>query len=169
LKKIILFAGSFDYEPNRQAFDDIIKNIVPKLRQKNIPLQIIICGAKQDLPLIKIPEITLTGEVENLAEYMEAADIFINSVLTGSGIQTKNIDALSHGLPVVSTEFAAKGLPSYLQPSMLAVAKDGDWNDFTNCIANSLSNPAKVESKFFEDYYWGNIVDRFLDDIDVKR
>jgi hypothetical protein len=100
---------------------------------------------------------------------MEAADIFINPVLTGSGIQTKNIDALSNGLPVVSTEFAAKGLPSYLQPAMLTVAKNGDWDDFINCIAISLSKTAKIDSKFFDNYYWRNIIDRFLDDIEMKR
>lgn len=167
-ESIILFSASFDYEPNRQAYFTLINEILPRLEKSGANFRIIICGSPHNLNPPASPKIIITGEVADLSEYLLAADIFINPVVTGSGIQTKNMEAISYGLPLVTTEFAAKGLPVYLLNNMVTTVQDKDWNTFSKAVISSLKNQPLANQKFYEDYNWGNIVDRFLPDIGVK-
>ncbi|HEY8609900.1 MAG TPA: glycosyltransferase, partial [Roseomonas sp.] len=56
------------------------------------------------------PGLVLHGEVENPADFLEAADIGINPVFYGGGLKIKTVEYLCRGLPSVLTEEGAFGL-----------------------------------------------------------
>src|SRR5690606_38412236 len=56
--------------------------------------------------VIKIPF------VEDLSEVYSQSKVAICPMLSGTGIKVKTVEALSYGLPVVSTERGLDGLPS---------------------------------------------------------
>jgi len=167
-EKIILFAASFDYAPNIEAVGIVKNELLPRLRKSRVPFKIVICGKMASHLYPNEKEVIIAGEVNDVSAYMMAADVFINPVTKGSGIQTKNIDALSYGLPIVSTKFAAKGLPDYLIPQHLNIAENDDWQKFATLIISALEGKRMSEQRFFQDYYWGNIVDRFVYHITMK-
>jgi glycosyltransferase involved in cell wall biosynthesis len=168
-EKMFLFAGSPDYEPNEAAFRTIIEKIIPELQKKApFPFRVFITGRQKPAivrELLPQKNIVLTGFVDSIDDYMQAADVFINPVITGSGIQTKNIEAIANGLSVAATAFSAKGLPDYLSPAKLLVAANEDWQQFTNHIIQLSQSSFPTPGQFYNDFYWDNIISRFIQNI----
>lgn len=164
--KILLFTGSLNYEPNEQAVKSIIKNILPALEQKaNFPFKIIITGNQSPENINRLnscKNIIATGFVDTIETYFQGADVFLNPVVSGSGIQTKNFDALANGLSVAATFFSAEGLPGYLSGEKILIAENNNWGRFADNIIRLVENPLPTPHKFYTDFYWGNIVDKTL-------
>lgn len=165
---LLLFAGTLDYAPNAQAMEHIFKKLMPLLEKQHRPYHIIICGRNQ-LPefrhLYKLhhPSITVTGEVKDIDRYFNAADVFINPVMESSGIQTKNIDALSYDLPVVCFQNTLIGIDSSVCGDRLLPCTDNDWELFVASINKAATMPAnKTPDAFFEHYSFATQVERFL-------
>lgn len=164
-EKIILFAGTLDYEPNAKAKEIIFKHIIPLLQKRKFPFRFILCGAlpvKRITELNKMPCMTAAGFVPLLHEYLQAADVFINPVSSGSGIQTKNMDAIATGCNVVTTKFAGEGLPSYLLDEKLFISPDNDWEKFTDNIIKACTANMPVPDRFYKEFYWSAIIEKLL-------
>jgi glycosyltransferase involved in cell wall biosynthesis len=171
-EKLLLFAGTLNYEPNAKALEIILRQIIPLLQKKNFRFRLIICGAlpeKRMLQLNAIPNVTAAGFVASIQDYLQSADVFINPVLDGSGIQTKNIEAIANGCTIVATAFAATGLPAYLINEKVFVSPDNDWEHFTNNIIIAASKTSNVPQQFYNDYAWQNIIDRLLHEITTEE
>jgi glycosyltransferase involved in cell wall biosynthesis len=163
--KILLFAGTLDYEPNVQAIEMITGHIIPLLQKKDFHFRVIICGALDEKRTIRLNghgNITVTGFIDPIQEYMQWADVFINPVTTGSGIQTKTIEAIANGCNVVSTSFAATGVSGYLINKKVFVSADNDWDAFANNIILAASQSALVPPQFYTDHNWQNTIDGLL-------
>ena len=164
-EKIILFAGTLDYDPNARAIEAITDHILPLLKKNGFRFRFIICGAlpeKKIAQLNTIPGVTATGFVYSIPDYLQSADVFINPVTNGSGIQTKNIEAIANGCNVVSTVFAATGLPAYLINKKIFVSANNDWESLANNIITASSQSVPVPRQFYYDYNWQNIIERLL-------
>ena len=57
-----------------------------------------------------VPGLQLHGHVPDLAAAYAQADILINPVRAGAGLKIKTVEALAHGLPLVTTSEGARGL-----------------------------------------------------------
>jgi glycosyltransferase involved in cell wall biosynthesis len=130
------FNGALAYLPNQQAVLRIIHEIAPLLEKAaGFPYAILISG--KGLPediVTKIAatngRIIYTGFVDSPAEYLAAADIFINPVLEGGGVKTKVLEALAAHKTVVSTVSGAIGVNPAICGNKLKVVADGDWQQF---------------------------------------
>ncbi|MGE5106485.1 MAG: glycosyltransferase [Sphingobacteriales bacterium] len=165
-EKIFLFAGTLDYEPNEQAVNAIITKVLPILEQKaGFPFKIFICGKQSKGSINRLNKnknIIATGFVDSIEEYFQAADVFINPVLSGSGVQTKNFDAIADGLSVAATSFSAEALPEYLYSKKVLIAENNNWEQLADNIIHLAQNPSPTPAQFYIDFYWGNIVDKTL-------
>ena len=165
---ILLFAGTLDYAPNAQAMENIFKKLVPLLEKQQRPYHVIICGLNQfpefrHLYKLKHPSLTVTGEVKDIDRYFNAADVFINPVMESSGIQTKNIDALSYDLPVVCFQDTLTGIDTGLCGDRLLPCTDNDWNNFGATIGKATSLPAtQTPGAFFNHYSFRTQVENLL-------
>jgi polysaccharide biosynthesis protein PslH len=168
-EKLILFAGTPGYQPNARAIETITDQIIPLLQKKDFRFRLIICGGLSGKKMIALNEETsveAVGFVSSIRDYLRCADVFINPVLSGSGIQTKSIEAIANGCSVVSTAFAATGLPGYLHQKKVFISADNDWDSFTDNIIFAASQVSATPKQFYEDYNWQNIIDRLLPGID---
>ncbi|NDA61669.1 MAG: glycosyltransferase [Chitinophagia bacterium] len=162
------FNGSLNYAPNVAAIRTIVYDIVPRLELKNISFQIIITGSGLSLAwqkvLSNIPRIHYLGFQENIDLYWEGTDCFINPVTLGSGIKTKIIESLSHGLPTVSTRSGMKGLERPTLQKVLVSVRDYDWEDFTNQMIAVTQSTVKwrIPLEFYQEFSLPNIVQNAL-------
>ena len=111
---MLSFVGPSMHNPNLNGILWFLKNCWTALKQRdpNFKLQII---GEWDKPLKKeiqriYPEIIFRGYVSNLEEHIENT-IMIVPINIGSGIRMKILEAVSTGIPVVSTTIGAQGLP----------------------------------------------------------
>lgn len=59
----------------------------------------------------RFKNIVYEGFVADLGEYFESLDLYVNPTLVGTGLKIKSIEALAHGMPIVSTATGWDGLP----------------------------------------------------------
>jgi glycosyltransferase involved in cell wall biosynthesis len=165
---LLLFAGTLDYAPNAAAVTALYKELAPRLDKAFSDYRILVCGRNRKprfghLNALHHPRIIRCGEVESLAPYYAAANLFINPVLSGGGVQTKNIDALAQQRTVVAFTFAAQGIDPALAGSKLQVVANGDWDAFAAAIGAALTDRSKTPDAFFEHYSWPRITARVLE------
>jgi polysaccharide biosynthesis protein PslH len=158
-EKILLFNGSFNYAPNLDALQRIIKTINPLLIQKaGFSYKIILCG--RDIPPSisqeSHPHVLFAGFVEDIGLYFKGADVFLNPVTDGGGIKTKLVEALGYNLNAVSTEHGALGVDPVLCKGKLLVSADHDWHSFADLILQASAIDIDTPQTYFEHFYWGN-------------
>lgn len=159
-EKILLFTGTLDYAPNADALVDIHEKLIPLLNKDAFSYKIIVCGRNcfkefSYLNHLQNEHLILADDVYDVENYFAAADVFINPVLSGGGIQTKTMDALSYHLNVVC--FASKAVGISAAENKLFVVNDGDWTSFASAIILALKESTPTSAAFFETYNWRSI------------
>lgn len=113
-KPSILFCGSLDYPPNKNGLIWFYHQVWPKLKKsvENITLTVIgRNGQDKAYDLLKEDlQINFIGEVEVVAPYYLESHIAIVPLLEGSGTRLKILEAMSFGVPVISTRKGAEGI-----------------------------------------------------------
>lgn len=103
-----MFIGS-EYLPNIEAVDFIIN----QLADKCVDLDFIIAGGCCN-PFIKMRKtnVKFLGRIHHKQKLriFEEADLAINPIMSGAGVNLKTLEFLSAGIPLFSTEFGVRGL-----------------------------------------------------------
>ncbi len=159
-EKILLFAATLDYAPNADAAVAIVEKLVPLLNQTTLAYKVIVCGRNrfasfQYLNGLQHENLVMAGEVADIETYFGAADVFINPVLTGGGVQTKTMDALSYHLSTVC--FASKAAGIKHAENKLFVVADEDWTGFATAIITASQTQTATPALFFQTYNWRTI------------
>lgn len=171
-EKIVLFAATLDYAPNAQAVEAIYSRVAPALAAQGFNGRIIICGrnkapAFHHLTNLFHPLVFMAGEVTDIRNYFAAANLFINPVQQGGGMQTKNIDALSYHCNVVCFENMVDEKTIAVAGNKLFTAAHDDWPAFIQQIEEGLRQPGITPEPFFACYEWRNIIARFRERMDT--
>lgn len=101
----ILFLGSCNYPPNKEAIQLIENNIAPKLPEFNF----IMVG--KNCEKYKISNTESFGYVKHINKILDKADICISPIIHGGGIKTKLLDYIVAGRPIIGTSLAFEGYP----------------------------------------------------------
>lgn len=108
----ILFAGNMDYEPNVDAVEYFVKDIFPKILNRNPMAKFVIAGQRPVKRVQKLASsnVIITGFVEDISlEYAKAA-VVVAPLRFGAGTQNKVLEAMAMEVPVVCTNVGFKGL-----------------------------------------------------------
>lgn len=154
----VLFFGALEYMPNRQAIDIILEEIVPRVTIQVPNVRFVIAGRNPPPVAKRLPNLVLTGAVERIQDFLNAADVSICPILIGGGTRLKIIESLACGKPVVSTSVGAEGLSREAIRQGVTIADN--WDDFARAITGALANPVtfEVTETFVETYSWKRIV-----------
>lgn len=108
----LLFVGTLTWEPNNHGICWFVKNVMPLLDKKT---ELIIVGKNPSKELMDLCEkntnVKALGFVDNLDKVYDECDVMIAPIFIGSGQKVKVMEAFSRGCPVISTDFAVKGIP----------------------------------------------------------
>jgi polysaccharide biosynthesis protein PslH len=109
----ILFTGAMDYHANVDGVTWFAKKIFPLLKQRIPAIRFVIVGSNPRpavTALAQTANITVTGYVDDIREYYQAADVSVVPLRIARGIQNKVLEAMAMGLPVVCTSAALSGI-----------------------------------------------------------
>jgi glycosyltransferase involved in cell wall biosynthesis len=109
----------------------------------------------------------VTGRVPDVRPYLERGSAFIVPMRVGGGTRLKIYEAMSMGLPVISTSIGAEGLP--VTDGETAVLRD-DARSFADATVRLLENDEErrrvaeagqglVRARFG----WGGVADAFME------
>ncbi len=134
--KILFFVGLLTWYPNKQGITWFNREVFPELKKAFPQISFDIVGdytSRWKLPLYD--GIKFHGYVRDISDFWRESSIFIVPLWYGSGIRIKILEALAHGLPVVSTSMGADGLPDFIKKNLYIA---NNKNEFIRCIKKLL-------------------------------
>jgi glycosyltransferase involved in cell wall biosynthesis len=108
----LLFVGSFDHVPNRDAAKWLAREIMPLVRRRRPDAVAHIVGSNPPAEVLELAGdgVLVHGWVADLAPVYRGAQVVVAPLRFGAGVKGKVGESLSHGVPVVATELAAEGM-----------------------------------------------------------
>jgi len=136
----LVFTGKMDYRPNVDAMEWFSARILPRVLRR-CPLTELIIVGRNPHPRIQAlaaaEHITVTGWVDSVQPYLQAAAVFVVPLRMGSGTRLKILEAMASGCAVVSSAIGAAGLHRDVRQAIEVAA---DEADFAQIIVSLLQN-----------------------------
>lgn len=124
----ICFVGSMQYIPNSEAAKYFALEVFPLIKKEIPDAKFKIIGANPRKDLIEVLQhiegVEVTGRVDDVREYMKDCRVSVCPVKIAGGIQNKILEAMSMGIPVVTTPEGAEGINA--GEDILRVAKTNE-------------------------------------------
>jgi glycosyltransferase involved in cell wall biosynthesis len=107
----IVFTGDLSYAPNRDAADFLIDEVLPRIPRELAP-HLYLVGQRPSprLTALGMPNVTVTGFVDDLRPYVAGAALYVSPLRFGSGIKNKVLEAMAMGKVVVGTPVSFEGI-----------------------------------------------------------
>jgi glycosyltransferase involved in cell wall biosynthesis len=137
----IIYAGSVTYPPNLDAVKYFTEEILPRIREKRPDATLLVTGSTCDIDLSALRKgggIAFSGLVPEVRELIARSWLSVTPIRGGGGTRVKILEALSLGVPVVSTTKGCEGLdlvpgihlligddPASFSEAVLSLLEDG--------------------------------------------
>lgn len=165
--KNLLFTGTMNYFPNTDAVVYFCNDILPLIHKRLPDVTFYIVGNHPSDQVRRLADnkgVVVTGYVPDIRPYFDRASVFVAPLRAGSGIQTKNLEAMAMETPIVTTSIGAMGMEVEIDKELLIADTP---EKFAEHVINLLENPhirnnlATAGRKRVEDSYdWDVLVDR---------
>jgi glycosyltransferase involved in cell wall biosynthesis len=132
----VLFVGSGN-PINVEALNYFLASVLPLLERRMKGVRILAAGTVCE-KLTEHPALTKLGTFVDICEAYSQADLVINPVRYGTGLNVKTVEALGFGMPVVTTPVGGKGLGTDTPPLMIAESDQ----EFVAAICRILEEPS---------------------------
>lgn len=159
----MVFIGSANYS-NKRGMEWFFREVYPLLDPS---LRLLFVGSiTGGIP--KQPNVTCINYAEDLSNVYSNARISINPLLDGTGMKVKVVEALSYGVPVVSTTRGLTGMPPEVMEKLLVADQA---KDFAEVIHKLISdNPLyqqqlEISKELFSKYFDIKIIYKELDKV----
>jgi len=165
-KNSVLFLGGPSYRPNKEAIDALVFTIMPQVIGKIPNAQLLVVGGELDLErefLVSVGQV----QYEKVPIFIEAVDLCVAPILSGSGTKIKILDYMAGGKPVLSTSKGAEGIEVVKDRDLII---EDNLNLFAEKMIGLLQNPSESEKigvngrMLIERIYsWESIMEKFVE------
>jgi len=106
----VLYVGTVHFPPNHLGLKWFLRECWPLVLEKFPKATLDIVGRGGNILLPVHPSVRVHEYTDDLEAFYQTADVFIVPLFAGSGIRLKILEAMNHGLPVISTRTGYAGL-----------------------------------------------------------
>lgn len=164
----VLFTGNFDYAPNAQAARHLALDIFPRIRSMSPEATLQIVGRNPPPELLGLPGVIATGFVDDIAACYQSAEVFVCPLQSGAGVKNKILEALSTGLPIVTSSLGVDGIEHIQEGEHYLLANDPETfaHNTVRMLADSPMRRAMGQSSravAVRHLSWQPVVDRYFD------
>jgi sugar transferase (PEP-CTERM/EpsH1 system associated) len=175
----LVFTGSMDWLPNEDGILYFANEIFPLIRRQAPDVTLCVVGRKpsrrlQDLAS-RVPNIRLTGWVEDVRPYLAQGEVFIVPLRIGGGTRLKIFEAMSMAKAVVSTSIGAEGLAVKNGEHLLLADDPASFAENTVRLLGNASRRTQIGQAarhlVQENYSWATVSRGFAQVLEsvVKR
>lgn len=134
--------SSLDWMPNIEGLKWFLKQVWPQVMLAKPELELHIAGkaTPQWLKELNQKNVIVHGFVDDSVAFMNAYQLMIVPLLSGSGMRVKIIEGFASGKCVVSTSVGAEGIP-YSNDENIVIADTVD--EWVNAITSLIENEEK--------------------------
>lgn len=162
----LLFVGNYDYKPNEDAALLLLREIFPKVRERNpqASLWLVGNGPSAAMHAAATSGVEITGRVASIQPYYERATLFVCPLRYGAGMKNKVLEALAYGTPLIATPLSVDGIAVQDEQEARIVPVAA----FAATITALLANPprrdtlAQAGQRVVQQHYsWAAVADRY--------
>lgn len=143
-RKDIVFVGGFRHTPNVDAVKWMCSEILPTILKAHPDLKLHIVGSNPTEEIMKLASknVVCHGfmEEDDLISLYNQCRVSVVPLRYGAGIKGKVLEAMYHGLPVVSTSIGTEGIVDIEQ----CIENTDDAASFANKVIEIYSDTAKL-------------------------
>jgi glycosyltransferase involved in cell wall biosynthesis len=169
-QKTILYVGTLNVTMNLQALDWFLINVWPQLRRHEPDLRFVVAGRDPSPALISSlgrQGVTVVPNAPSLRSLYQDATCSLIPALSGSGGKIKVCEALSHGVPVLTTRHGLVGQPSAIADCCTVCDDPSAW---VAAIREQLARQSRTTASWngqvqsaLEQTYFGNSIAQIAD------
>jgi len=137
-----VFTGNMSYFPNSDAAIWFATAIFPLVRRELPDAVFRVVGREPTRAVAAIgamPGVEVVGAVPKISKELGAATVSVCPMRYGSGMQTKVLEAMAAGTPVIATPKAVEGLPTDLIEHVLVA---DSATEFARTVIDLLRDPS---------------------------
>jgi sugar transferase (PEP-CTERM/EpsH1 system associated) len=164
----LLFTGTIKYFPNSDAILYFYNEIFPIIKNAVPDVKFYVVGNLPPKKIRKLEaggDVIVTGRVEDVRPYFDKSAVFVCPLRSGSGMQTKILESMAMGVPVVTSSMGVQALEASIGKDILVSDKP---EEFAQKVISLLKDRERRQSiaqnsrKLVEEKYgWSTIVKRF--------
>lgn len=169
----LLFFGAMNYYPNQDGLRYFVEQIFPLILAKRPRTKLWVVGPAPDsVKRLQSDNIEVTGFVDAVEPYIDAATAVIVPLRLGGGTRLKIVEAMSKAKPIISTAVGAEGIDVVAGQSALLADDPRGFADHVESVLADSSLARRLGAaarKLAEDRYsWPALVatlERFYDEL----
>lgn len=168
----IAFLGAMSVAHNEAGAIHFINDILPLVMEKipDATFTIIGGGITKKLKEIALNNsaVKFTGRVEDVRTIVGKCQVFVCPLTFGSGIKTKNLEAMAMGIPVVTTTIGAENINAINEEEWLIADSD---REFANQVIRLMTDQTlwkiiqKNAKEFVSDNFTWKVAEEKLKDV----
>jgi glycosyltransferase involved in cell wall biosynthesis len=150
----VVFVGAFNREENAEGALWMIDQVMPLVVAEHPTARLVLAGAGSgpELRERESPSVHVTGFVDDLGPYYQAAHCCVSPIFSGGGLRFKVPQALSYGVPTVVTSESLVGLEGLPRTSLAGV--EDEPKGFAAAICKVLQDPITAEATAHDAQRW---------------
>ncbi len=141
----LVFTGVMDYAPNVDGVRWFVERVLPAIRREVPEVRLCIVGNRPTAEVRRLGaqrDVVVTGFVEDVRDYLAAADVCIAPLRIARGVQNKVLEAMAMGRSIVATRAAFEGLEAVPGRDLLVA---DDEATFASSTIGLLRDPVARE------------------------
>ena len=158
----LIFIGNLSYIPNIEAAKYISKTIFPILKEKIPNIRILISGSNPSKKVLRLANknIKISGWVDDIRETYCSGKVFFAPMNLGSGLQNKLLEAMSLGIPCITSNLCNESLGgTHMKNIIIGNSAEEYISQILNILSNSelISDIGKNGSEYVnKKFSWEN-------------
>ena len=158
----LIFIGNLSYIPNIEAAKYISKTIFPILKEKIPNIKILISGSNPSKKVLRLANknIKISGWVDDIRETYCSGKVFFAPMNLGSGLQNKLLEAMSLGIPCITSNLCNESLGgTHMKNIIIGNSTEEYISQILNILSNSelISDIGKNGSEYVnKKFSWEN-------------
>jgi polysaccharide biosynthesis protein PslH len=166
----VVFTGAMDYYANVEGVKYFVEQVLPLVHMQEPRAEFMIVGSnptEEVQALGRHSQVTVTGFVNEVRPYLQAATVCVAPLRIARGVQNKVLEAMAAGKAIVSTPEAVAGL-NVQDNDQLLIAKSPQQmaHQIVSLIRDEEQRQTLGEAaRFFveEQHDWNTLLERFTD------
>jgi sugar transferase (PEP-CTERM/EpsH1 system associated) len=137
----VVFTGNMSYKPNVEAVGDFVSRILPRVWARRPETEFYIVGMDPSPAVRRLADgrrIVVTGRVDDVRPYFDAATVAVAPLRIARGLQNKVLEAMAMRVPVVASPAAFNGINAEAGRDVLVA--DGP-ESFSRSVVSLLDDP----------------------------
>ncbi len=169
-KKHILFTGKMSLWANYLMVKKIVTHIMPTIWKEYPNIKLLVVGADPTKEVLRLAsdKVEIHQNVPSFLPYLQRALAFIHPHKGGTGIQNKLLEAMSCGVPVITTKIGNQGINGVHRESIMLGETNEELTNYTLEILKDKELAEKISTnarKLIVDTHSWELIYQEMDNI----